>query len=105
MDSTILRLLAHYAAISLVTAAIFAVIVARANIAHWRLAVAALVLLDAWLIFLALSVRSVALFPREQIVPLLAILELSAVGLGWSWFAMSLRWNFRVKPRQAFAEK
>jgi hypothetical protein len=97
MDTSILRLLAHSAAIALITAAIFAIVVARHNIPHWRLIVAGLILLDFWVIFLALSVHSAAFFPREQLVPLLAILELGAVALGWSWFVMTVRWSFRIK--------
>ncbi len=94
-----MRLVAHTAAISLITAAIFAIVVARNAVPHWRLAVASLTFLDIWMILLALSVRNAAILPRDQLVPMLAILELGATNLAWCWFAMTVRINFRLKPR------
>ena len=98
--NTIMRLCAHYAAIALLTAMIFALIMARGNrvkIAHVRLAVASLFLFALWLFLLALSIRSIQLFPRDAIVPVLAVLELGGTVLGWAWFALAVRFNFRIK--------
>ncbi len=98
--NTIMRLCAHYAAIGLLTAMIFALIMARGNrvkISHVPLAVASMLLFALWLFLLALSIRSVQLFPREAIVPVLATLELGGTVLGWTWFAMAVKFNFRIK--------
>ena len=45
--------------------------------------------------FLALSIRNIAILPREQIALWLGVVELGAVVLGWSWFVLTARNNFR----------
>jgi hypothetical protein len=100
--NTIMRLCAHYAAIGLLTAMIFALIMARGSrvkISHIPLAVASMTLFALWLFLLSLSIRSVQILPREAIVSVLAMLELGGTVLGWAWFAMAIRFNFRLRPR------
>jgi hypothetical protein len=102
--NTIMRLCAHYAAIGLLTAMIFALIMARGSkvrVAHVPLAVASMTFFALWLFLLSLSIRSVQIFPRESIVPILAALELGGTALGWAWFAMAVKFNFRLKAHSS----
>ena len=105
MDATIyLRLLAHTLGIGLVVAMIIVLAFAlyygwSIRISHIPLAIGALTLLCVWLLFLLLSIRDIALVPREALATLLGSLELGGFVLGWAWFIFMIKSNFRFTLR------
>lgn len=106
MDITILRSLAHAAAIGLITACMVTLFLAwrygwSIRISHLPLALGMLALFDFWFLFLLLSLREIGIVPREIMVPLLAVLELGAVTLGWSWFIFAVKANFKFALHRA----
>ena len=104
MEIVYLRLLAHAAAIGLVTACMIVLALAwyygwSIRIAHIPLALGSMALFDFWFLFLLISLREIGVVPREALAPILAALELGAVSLGWLWFGFMLRSNFRFRIR------
>ncbi len=104
MDTTILRLLAHTAAIGLITAIMTVLLIAWykgwiIRISHIPLALGTLLMFDFWFALLLVSIHDTALVPREILVQILAALEVGAVVLGWSWVLFMLKSNFRFRIR------
>lgn len=69
-------------------------------ITHTRLGMMAIVLLGAWFGLLLLTVRGVAVMPREAIVPTLAALEMGGWVLAWAWLIWCGSENYRIEFRR-----
>ncbi len=67
---------------------------------HTYIGRAALVLMIAWFILLASTVRGAELLPRAAIVPTLAALELGGGVLAWTWLVWCGSDNFRFEFRR-----
>ena len=70
------------------------------RITHTRIGKVAIALFIAWFCLLLLTVRGVAIMPREVIVPVLAGLELGSSILAWAWLLWCGNENFRIEFRR-----
>ncbi len=103
METTLLRLAAHTLTIGVLLASIASLLVAHGRPLHWRYwrwLVATLYLYLLWFTLLLVSVKSVALLPREQIAAGLGATELCAATVAWIWWARTVRKSFRVYRQQ-----
>ena len=97
------RVLAHLLGIGWLTSVFF---LARASegrtirITHTPIGMSAILLLGAWFVLLVLTMRGVAVLPREAIVPSLAALELGGWVLAWVWLVWCGSENFRIEFRR-----
>jgi len=103
IDTTILRLAAHWLLVSLITAILISLWLARGQqirLTHLPLAFGSLVMFGLWILLLAVSVRDVALLSRSLLVPILVTLEGAGTFLGWTWFLASVRASFTIVRKQ-----
>ena len=89
-----IRLLAHVSSLGLVVAAIGALAAARGkafNMRHWRVLVLSLSGYAVWFFMLALSIQDSEIIRRGEVAWLFGLVELSAAGVGWAWWALTMR--------------
>lgn len=97
------RILAHLLWVSWFTLLFFLAHISEGRtirITHTRIGKAAIALLVAWFCLLLLTVRGVAIMPREVIVPVLGGLEFGAGVLAWAWLLWCGNENFRIEFRR-----
>jgi hypothetical protein len=97
------RVLAHLLAVAWFVALFFLAHASEGraiHITHTRVGRSAIVLLMAWFALLLLTVRGVAIMPREVIVPTLAALELGGWVLAWAWLLWCGSENFHIEFRR-----
>jgi len=70
------------------------------RISHTRIGRVAILILGVWFGLLLLTVRGVAVMPREVIVPTLAALELGGWLLTWVWLILCGKENYRIEFRR-----
>ena len=97
------RVLAHLLAFGWFTLLLFLAHASEGRsvrITHTRVGRVAILLLGVWSALLLLTVRGVALLPRESIVPTLAALELGGWLLTWVWLILCGKENYRIEFRR-----
>lgn len=102
MDATWLRLVAHTLTIGVILASIASLLIAHGKPLYWRYwrwLVVTLYLYLCWFSLLLVSVKNVALLPRDQITVILGGLELCAALVGWVWWVQTVRKSFRISWR------
>ncbi len=94
------RLLVHLLWVAWFTALFFLAHAAdgrNIRMTHTYIGRAAIVLMVAWFVLLASTVRGAELLPRAAIVPVLAALELGGGVLAWTWLVWCGSDNFRLE--------
>ncbi len=103
MDSTGLRLIAHFAMVALLLAAAGCAWLAHGRALHWRyyrLLAAVLVVFAIWFALLMFSIRGAAFISRETLTWTLALLETAGAVGGWAWLGLTVSASFRLERRQ-----